>query len=76
MDRVRIVDKQLFGWKDVDKILKGVLLQHMRAFFAAISTVNQRSPYLSLLRFAQNSAEDASLRQGLRPSELVDAWEL
>ncbi len=29
-----------------------------------------------LFRFAQNSAEDASLRQGLRPSELVDAQEL
>jgi len=57
------VDKRLFGWKDVDKALKGVVLQHMRAFFAAISTVNQRSPHPSLLSLAQNSAEDASLRQ-------------
>ena len=31
---------------------------------------------IELLRFAQNSAEDASLRQGLRPSELVDAQKL
>jgi len=49
VDRVRIVDKRLFSWKDVDKVLKGVLLQHMRAFFATIGTVNQRSPYPSLL---------------------------
>ena len=40
MDRVRIVDKRLFSWKDVDKVLKGVLLQHMRVFFATIGTVN------------------------------------